>query len=279
VTDLLIDTVMQAAKGDVGGYEKTLEIVRAKHVACATELFSPAVAQAYGRALEEDIRNLHDILRAVSLMRYSGEKIVELVSGHGEIWSARMLTALFQEGGHDFAFVDARKVLFVDESVEGGPEIMWERSQAALRQLMGETPAACPVITGFIASTSDGVATTLKRDGSDYSASIFGRLLEATGITIWTDVDGVLSADPRRVPEAKVHVGFWGLGFGCGWRGGAWMFRFISSDPSIHPSIYQLTPPPSLNHYFTPIRCWRTCRTRRRWSWRTSGPRSSTPRP
>lgn len=59
------------------------------------------------------------------------------------------------------------------------------------------SPTSCPVITGFIASTSEGVATTLKRDGSDYSASIFGKLLDATGITIWTDVDGVLSADPR----------------------------------------------------------------------------------
>lgn len=218
MTDLLIDTVMQAARGDVAGYEATLEVVKARHVACATELFSSGVAQAYGAALEDDIRNLRDILRAVSLMRYSGEKIVELVSGHGEIWSARMLTALFQEGGHDFAFVDARKVLFVDEGVESGPEIMWERSKAALQALMAGTPTTCPVITGFIASTSDGVATTLKRDGSDYSASIFGRLLDAHGITIWTDVDGVLSADPRRVPEAKASQArvLWGGWVGTG---------------------------------------------------------------
>ncbi len=204
VTDLLIDTVLLAAKGDLAGYEQTLGVVRQKHVACAAALFSADGAKAYEAALDEDIHNLHDILRAVSLMRYSGEKIVELVSGHGEIWSARMLTRLFQDGGHDFAFVDARKVLFVDESGESGPDILWERSKAAMHELMAATPTACPVITGFIASTADGVVTTLKRDGSDYSASIFGRLLEATGITIWTDVDGVLSADPRRVPEAKV---------------------------------------------------------------------------
>eukprot|EP00624_Nannochloropsis_granulata_P007211 evm.model.NODE_6825_length_32477_cov_17.962835.6 len=204
VTDLLINTVMLAAKGDLEGYEQTLGVVRQKHVACATELFSAAGAQAYGAELDEDIDNLRDILRAVSLMRYSGEKIVELVSGHGEIWSARMLTRLFKDGGHDYIFVDARKVLFVDESGESGPEIMWERSRAATQAFMAAAPTACPVITGFIASTADGVVTTLKRDGSDYSASIFGRLFEVTGITIWTDVDGVLSADPRRVPEAKV---------------------------------------------------------------------------
>lgn len=204
VTDLLIETVMLAAKGDVEGYEQMLHLVREKHLACATQLFSPAGAQFYETELDEDIRNLRDILRAVSFMRYSGEKIIELVSGHGEIWSARMLTRLFRDGGHDFMFVDARKVLFVDESGESGPDVMWERSKGALDDYMAQSPGACPVITGFVASTVEGVVTTLKRDGSDYSASIFGRLLNATGITIWTDVDGVLSADPRRVPEAKV---------------------------------------------------------------------------
>ena len=61
------------------------------------------------------------------------------------------------------------------------------------------------VITGFVATTKEGAPTTLKRDGSDYSASIFGRLLAASEIHIWTDVDGVLSADPRRVPEAHTR--------------------------------------------------------------------------
>ena len=84
---------------------------------------------------------------------------------------------------------------------------MWERSAENLAAIL-QSDAACAgrnlVITGFIATTSDGVATTLKRDGSDYSASIFGKLLQASAVSIWTDVDGVMSADPRRVPEAKV---------------------------------------------------------------------------
>ena len=85
-----------------------------------------------------------------------------------------------------------------------GPGVRWERSQANLR---GELPPefeGTVVITGFIATDTQGLQTTLGRNGSDFSASIFGSLLDAGEIVIWTDVDGVLSADPRLVPEATV---------------------------------------------------------------------------
>ncbi|CAN0043576.1 unnamed protein product, partial [Sphacelaria rigidula] len=93
-------------------------------------------------------------------------------------------------------------------SASPGPEIDWPCSLANMDTILKSDEArASPcglVITGFIASTKKGVATTLRRDGSDYSASIFGKLLGAEAVNIWTDVDGVLSADPRKVPEAKV---------------------------------------------------------------------------
>ena len=78
------------------------------------------------------------------------------------------------------------------------PEILWEESQKLVDAFLAETKAKNVVITGFICSCMDGTFSTLKRDGSDYSASIFGRLLKSDKITIWTDVSGVLSADPRR---------------------------------------------------------------------------------
>ena len=84
------------------------------------------------------------------------------------------------------------------------PEILWDKSSALLKEFINETKATNLLITGFIASTVDGTFATLKRDGSDYSASIFGKLLSSKSIVIWTDVSGVLSADPRRVPEAKI---------------------------------------------------------------------------
>jgi bifunctional aspartokinase / homoserine dehydrogenase 1 len=104
-----------------------------------------------------------------------------------------------------------------------GTKVHWEESEVKLKNFVAEADAkylltqkgremsessavALPhlMITGYIASSLNGVATTLKRDGSDFSASIFGKMLRASGITIWTDVSGVYSADPRKVPEAQI---------------------------------------------------------------------------
>src|SRR5438874_797277 len=100
-------------------------------------------------------------------------------------------------------WTDARDIVRVDWSPLG-PSVRWEDSRANARQIVPPDAQATLVITGFIARTADGLQTTLGRNGSDFSASIFGDLLDAEEIVIWTDVDGVLSADPRRVPDATV---------------------------------------------------------------------------
>jgi len=194
------------------------------------------------KQIESDILDIKNLLRAVSVMRSATPQIAELVSGYGETWSARILTKLLQSAGHNYVYVDARDILRVDENganhrANRCGAIAWEESQALMNARLEELAVICKnpklenkniirrqtsndswspnsglnggyneetqlVITGYIASTMDGAPTTLKRDGSDYSASIFGKLLNASEVHIWTDVDGVLSADPRRVPEA-----------------------------------------------------------------------------
>lgn len=110
--------------------------------------------------------------------------------------------------GMNFVFVNARDVLFVEEDELGSTTVLWDISEKRLLDFVDKhsTGQNSPnlLITGYIASTIDGGATTLKRDGSDFSASIFGKLLKAKSITIWTDVSGVYSADPRKVPEAQI---------------------------------------------------------------------------
>ena len=134
----------------------------------------------------------------------SSELTRELVAGYGEIWSAQMLAAHLRASGAAAEWLDARTVLTV-RPAELGPLVDFEISTERVRAWLNEHPAVMTiVITGYVASTPEGVPTTLKRNGSDFSASIFGALLDASAITIWTDVDGVLSADPRRVPEAVV---------------------------------------------------------------------------
>lgn len=204
VTDLLLNSVTLAAAGDADGYCSVLQLIREKHTKAIEDLgLSWAQANAIVAALDRDMSDLKDLLRAVSLMQHENERLRELVSGYGETWSSQLLCALLNSRGNLFTYLNAREVIVVDESPETGPEIMWDRCNSNMADVLARNPGNL-VITGFIATTAEGIATTLKRDGSDYSASIFGRLLQASAVNIWTDVDGVMSADPRRVPEAKV---------------------------------------------------------------------------
>lgn len=165
---------------------------------------------------------------------------LEVVSGFGELWSTQILSALLsirsnqrliEKFGtdsiskiakasttshihHNFVYLDARRVITIDEDVIRDGAVVWNTSEEKLMEIFEEEEAKLGdahdyilnhfIITGYVAINTEGVAVTLKRDGSDYSAAIMGKILRANSISIWTDVDGVLSADPRRVPLANV---------------------------------------------------------------------------
>ncbi|MDP2322905.1 MAG: bifunctional aspartate kinase/homoserine dehydrogenase I [Gammaproteobacteria bacterium] len=156
-----------------------------------------------------DLDDLHDVLRAIALVRQAGDRSRDLIAGYGEIWSSRLLAAYLTErvrtfaGGRDVHWVDARDLIVIERG-EMGPAVQWAESRANAGRHFGPDTFGISVITGFIASERNGLHTTLGRNGSDFSASIVGALLEAEKITIWTDVDGVMSADPNRVPEAAI---------------------------------------------------------------------------
>jgi aspartokinase/homoserine dehydrogenase 1 len=213
VTDRLIACVELArtAKGDADlRYLEALEKIRNQHLDTARSLLGIS-AESHGGGeknllsiIEEDCSKIREILRAISLSHTCSELLLEWVAGHGEVWSAQLLNSYLQSQGKSAQWLDARAVLTV-EPLPSGPRVCWERSEQAMSVwLSKEEKAKWIVITGYVASTPEGVATTLKRNGSDFSGAIFGALLGAEKIVIWTDVDGVLSADPRRVPEAVV---------------------------------------------------------------------------
>ena len=197
VTDALLRCVDLSAKRDARASDE-LESLKQRHIDTARELLSTAEAERLAARFTDDVRDIADILRAVYLMRSRTETIDELVSGYGELWSAQLLAAFLS-----VPWLDARRVLVVSHG-ELGPVVDWSTSSERMAAFNQETAAPLMVITGYVASTAEGTPTTLKRNGSDFSASIFGALLEAKEIVIWTDVDGILSADPRRVPEALV---------------------------------------------------------------------------
>lgn len=216
VTDLLLHMIDRAVKRD-RAYVDDLAALRAKHAATAGELLEGDALAAFLASVDADIADLRAVLQAISIAGLAAGPFSDYVVGHGELWCARLLGAVLAAKGVDADVVDARTVLVVaptpdDASVDVDYDESeaaldaWGAASAARRGGAGEGGgggvARALVVTGFVARTRDGAPTTLKRNGSDYSATIVGALLRAASIVIWTDVDGVYSADPRKVVDA-----------------------------------------------------------------------------
>ena len=204
VTDALLALVSGAERQqDVAA---GLDAIRNRHIDMATELCDGPGASEFIHELDADCGDIAAILHAVRLTRSASRSTRDLVAGFGEIWSTRLfarhLAGRRRRSGVEW--VDAREIVRVKWSALG-PTVLWDESREQARRLLPPAgTAATLVVTGFIARDPQGLQTTLGRNGSDFSASIFGDLLDAAAIHIWTDVDGVLSADPRRVPDATV---------------------------------------------------------------------------
>ena len=203
VTDALLALITQAERQEP--VADGLQALRERHVDMARTLI-PAASSEYADSLDRDCQDIAGILHAVHLTRSASSAVRDLVAGFGEIWSTRLFARFLESRAHRpgrVVWIDARDIVRVDWSPLG-PSVRWEESRANAAHVVPRGVDATLVITGFIARTAEGLQTTLGRNGSDFSASIFGDLLDAGEIVIWTDVDGVLSADPRRVPDATV---------------------------------------------------------------------------
>ena len=205
VTDALLGLV--AAAEQQTSVDADLELLRARHAGLARELLEQGPADEYIGALERDCRDIAGILHTVQLIRTASGAVRDLVVGFGELWSSQLLAGYLtrtKDGdSRGVAWIDARDMIRIDHSPLG-PGIRWEESRDHAARLMPRGAAAMAIIPGFVARDGDGLQTTLGRNGSDFSAAIVGGLVDAEEIVIWTDVDGILSADPRLVPEATL---------------------------------------------------------------------------
>lgn len=200
VTSALQDS-LDAAKENKS-FKHELSIIENNHIDIINDILSDN-ADDLIRSIQSDIGEITDILHTVQLTHSYSKQIQDIVLGYGEIWSAKILTA-YLSNFMTTVYVDASEVIFVYEH----NRILcvdWPRSEAALEgYIKGEPFFNVMVVTGFIASTLDGQRTTLGRNGSDFSGAILAKLLNAKSLTIWTDVDGIYSADPNRVKSAFV---------------------------------------------------------------------------
>ncbi len=204
MTDALLELVSLAAEDDAS-YVDGLAAIGARYTATAEALLEGDARTALLDAWRNDADDVRDVLKAIALVRAAPVRSRDVVSGYGEIWSARLLAALLaqKDPARGGTWVDARQVIVVTHT-ELGPTVLWDASAERFATAVPGDFEGVAVFTGFIASDEEGLQTTLGRNGSDFSAAIFAALAEASELSIWTDVDGVMSADPRRVPEARV---------------------------------------------------------------------------
>ncbi|XP_024167600.1 bifunctional aspartokinase/homoserine dehydrogenase 1, chloroplastic isoform X1 [Rosa chinensis] len=203
VTDMMYDLILKAQSRDKT-YLAALDAVLVKHRSTAVDLLDGNELGNFLSALNQDISNLKAMLRAIYIAGHATESFTDFVVGHGELWSAQLLAAVVRKNGVDCKWMDTREVLIVNPTGSDQVDPDFEKSEKRLEKWYSRNPSKTIIATGFIASTPQDIPTTLKRDGSDFSAAIMGALFKAGQVTIWTDVDGVYSADPRKVSEAVI---------------------------------------------------------------------------
>jgi aspartate kinase len=204
VTDSLV-AIAQLAEDGAG--EKAAAEVKAlleRHLSVATAVTS----KSRDRLLVEvraEFEELNGLVHALSVLREVSPRSRDAVHAVGEVVSSRIVAAAFVDHGLPGAWVDARTVLITDaEHTAAAPDMMetCDRARDKVAPLLGEGKLV--VLGGFIGATAAGITSTLGRGGSDYSAAIFGSCLGVDEIQIWTDVDGMLTADPRIVPQPRL---------------------------------------------------------------------------
>jgi aspartokinase/homoserine dehydrogenase 1 len=201
VTDMLIAAARRAEEGSEG-HREALERVRGQHFGAVRLLFPPADQAAVITPLQLMFNELEEVLHGVELLKECSPRTMDLVMSFGERLSCALISAYMRQRGMPAEVVDAREIILTDEHF-GSAAVNFPKSYARIEARLSGVEGI-PVIPGFIGSTENGVTTTLGRNGSDYTASIIAAGVSADLIDIWTDVDGVLSADPRLVPEAFV---------------------------------------------------------------------------
>ena len=199
VTDALIELCGLASRSRGEWRDKWHEL-RARHRGAVVSLLGESSGPTL-EWLDERFDKLAEILAALAVIGELPSEVLDRVQGLGEVCSARLLGDYLKSLGEDCAVLDAREVLVVEHS-DLGVVVDWDISGQRLAHWRAKNPQRRVVVTGFVARDHSERLTTLGRNGSDYSGAIFAALFNAAELHIWTDVDGVLSADPRVVPEA-----------------------------------------------------------------------------
>ncbi|HTR82449.1 MAG TPA: aspartate kinase [Bacteroidota bacterium] len=206
VTNTLLDTAQLAVQRDLDKVKKNVDAIKEKHHDVANTLLKHAgrhkeLIQRHALLFDE----LSNLYRGVGLLKELSVRSLDAIASFGEILSCLQLAAIFNDHDIFAEFVDARTLIRTDAHF-GEAAVDFSITNGQVKKTLPPLTEKniVPVVTGFIASTEDGLTTTLGRSGSDYTGSIIGAAMDSEEIWIWTDVDGVMTADPRHVKGASV---------------------------------------------------------------------------
>jgi len=202
VTDQLLEAGKAASDGHLGAALATVRNIYVRHEELADSLLS---ASAYGSLdLRSDFQALECSLEELERSRHFDLKGQDRLLGFGECFSSRLVCWALAEAGLQASYVDARSCIVTDAR-HGQASPLWDLTNERVQEMLNPLLQAgsIPVLGGFIASTVDDIATTLGRGGSDFTAAIVAAAIGAAQVEIWTDVDGVMTTDPKLCPDAR----------------------------------------------------------------------------
>jgi aspartate kinase len=204
VTDQLVAMCEAATRGDKAKALELARQVRERHYSAAGELLGTAVFSRFHEQLQEDFDSLDELLGGIAAVGECTPRSSDRALAFGELVSSKMIAAAFSAWGIPARYIDSRDCIVTNSNFTRAVPDFDEtnaRLKTALSPLLGDSSA--PLMGGFIAANDQGLTTTLGRGGSDFSAAIVGAGLGAERIEIWTDVDGMMTTDPRLFPGAR----------------------------------------------------------------------------
>ncbi|HVF61535.1 MAG TPA: aspartate kinase [Thermoanaerobaculia bacterium] len=204
-TRRLLEIGDAAARGDLGRAFELVDELRDFHAREAEAVTAGPDRARLDAALAGRFGQLRQTVSEVVAARALAPRLADEVAAYGELLASEILTLALQRGGVDAAFLDCRRLIVTDDRFTRA-EPLYEETDERLRAAVPPLVEAgqVPVLGGYVGATEEGVTTTLGREGSDFTAAIVGAALDAEEVQIWTDVDGMLTTDPRLVPAARL---------------------------------------------------------------------------
>jgi aspartokinase/homoserine dehydrogenase 1 len=202
VTDALLNSVILASEGKEA-FREELKKIENRHLEITRQLIPVAQQSHVLSMVKQHCNEIEDICNGVFLLQELTSRTKDRIMSYGELLSSQIISAKFDSGGQKNKWIDARKIITTNSNFENAL-VNFDVSNPKIKEAFDDPETSLFLVPGFIASDKNGITTTLGRGGSDYTASIIAAAVDASALEIWTDVSGMMTADPRLVTNAKI---------------------------------------------------------------------------